>query len=765
MSRLCIVAIVAVCLFPLASVAQRIGPVTMSDATVVEGDTGSRVVLVTVACGPSDKAWDFQIRLRNGTATATDYSSYASVQFGFPAHVPASGANFKLQLEVYGDLEPEPDEYFYVDLYIDEWTPRPSARITIVDDDPGMTVAPTAERGSDIPVVVDCGCKPPVPVPGTLFVSADPSVLAVPATVPFPAGSRQVSFKVRAVERGRTDLVVTFSPSLAGRTLTAPVRVLTSASVAFTPAAITVVRNNTATTMLSISPPQDEPVVVMLRGNSALEVPNQAVTIPPHGSVPVTIKGILLGGSQTIAATTPIEYGGATTALAVLVRGEWEIARITSIAPAAGTIGGGTSVRISGTQLRNDCTLRFGGVPVSGVQFVSSTEMIAFTPPRPAGAVDVLLQCGDETFTSTGGFTYTHEKPSPTSISPSFGSKSGGTLVRIAGTNLDGACGVTFDGVSASNISLEGPGSMIATAPLHAAGRVAIGVRCEGGSATLGGAYSFLEGDDPAPSIASLSALTAAPGETVTITGAWFRPSDAITFAGAAAEILRTAPDVQIVRVPDLAAVTVPVTLRDASDRVSTTGPIFDVKPFVAPRISTVTPSTAWPGAEIELTGQGLRPALRFVIDGIEARVIDLDATHVRLRVPDGVHAGNATIVASGAWTPDATATIALQSGGVAIRSASPRCTMISGNAAITLSGDGFAPNAVVAFDGVSSPSVTFIDAKTLRAVAPGSLAGPARITVTNPSGEAATLTNGFTFLSPMQPDTPCGDRRRSARR
>ena len=65
---------------------------------------------------------------------------------------------------------------------------------------------------------------------------------------------------------------------------------------------------------------------------------------------------------------------------------------------------------------------------------------------------------------------------------------------------------------------------------------------------------------------------------------------------------------------------------------------------------------------------------------------------------------------------------------------------------AVTIRGEAFQFGATVAFDGVAAKKVTLNTFQTLTAVAPYHPPGPVDVVVTNPNGERATLTAGFTY-------------------
>ena len=72
-----------------------------------------------------------------------------------------------------------------------------------------------------------------------------------------------------------------------------------------------------------------------------------------------------------------------------------------------GPVDGGTSITLTGGYFDGDAGVTLGGVPASGVQFLSSTELSAVTGPHPAGMVNVAVTNSDgQSATLIGAFTY-----------------------------------------------------------------------------------------------------------------------------------------------------------------------------------------------------------------------------------------------------------------------------------------------------------------------------------------------------------------------
>jgi len=82
----------------------------------------------------------------------------------------------------------------------------------------------------------------------------------------------------------------------------------------------------------------------------------------------------------------------------------------------------------------------------------------------------------------------------------------------------------------------------------------------------------------------------------------------------------------------------------------------------------------------------------------------------------------------------------------VAVVSVTPSAGPVSGGTAITVSGSGFVPGAVLLVGGRPATGVQVVDAGTITAVTPRGQAGPVAVSVVNPDGATASLVGGFTY-------------------
>lgn len=167
---------------------------------------------------------------------------------------------------------------------------------------------------------------------------------------------------------------------------------------------------------------------------------------------------------------------------------------VASVDPSTGVPAGGTAVTITGSRFSTApgaTSITFGGTPATDVTCASTTTCTATTPPGPVGPVTVVVATasGASTPVSPGSdqFTYAVAVPAISSISPTSGPVSGGTVVTISGTNLAGATTVTFGTAVVPVQSVDGAGTTVtAIAPAAVAGIVDVRVTTPGGTTATG---------------------------------------------------------------------------------------------------------------------------------------------------------------------------------------------------------------------------------------------------------------------------------------
>ncbi|WP_406263294.1 IPT/TIG domain-containing protein [Streptomyces sp. NBC_00191] len=152
---------------------------------------------------------------------------------------------------------------------------------------------------------------------------------------------------------------------------------------------------------------------------------------PTGGGNTVTINGTGLTTASTVnfganaatptvisdnqlSVTVPTGAGPGTVSVSVTTAGGTnnglsytyvDTPTVTTLSPNSGSDDGGTAVTITGTNLSTTQSITFDGA-LAPFTAVTSTSVIAVTPPGSAGAVDVVVTTTGGSATEVGGFTY-----------------------------------------------------------------------------------------------------------------------------------------------------------------------------------------------------------------------------------------------------------------------------------------------------------------------------------------------------------------------
>ncbi|MGZ3763331.1 MAG: beta strand repeat-containing protein [Mucilaginibacter sp.] len=228
-------------------------------------------------------------------------------------------------------------------------------------------------------------------------------------------------------------------------------------------------------------------------------------------------------------------------------------------------------------------------------------------------------------------------------VSPSSGLA--GVSVTISGSNFNTTASgntVKFNGFAATVTSATA-GALVVTAPVGGS-TGAITVTTIGGTAT-GPAFTYLQ----APTITSISPVSAKAGSAVTITGTNFdvvASNDIVKFNGTTATVTTATSTSLIVTAPaggSSGAITV-TTLGGTAN-----GPAFTY--LQAPTITGISPASAAAGASVTITGTNFdatvaNDAVSF--NGAVATVTNATVSQLVVTVPAGGTSGNVTVTTSG---------------------------------------------------------------------------------------------------------------------
>ena len=214
---------------------------------------------------------------------------------------------------------------------------------------------------------------------------------------------------------------------------------------------------------------------------------------------------------------------------------------IQSVSPTQGSVLGGTVITITGTGLTTTSGVAIGGVPCTGVQVLTPTEVRATTPAGPAGPASIAVTTAAGTSLAPTPFTYVQQQVA--SIVPNTGSYTGGTAITITGQYLAGTTGVTVGGVPCTSVVAVSATQVTAVTPAGSVGTVDVVISGSKGTITVPGGFTYQS--IVVPSWATL--IEAAPDPAV-VWDADLRA--AITATGLAWRVRDTATQMEMLLIP-----------------------------------------------------------------------------------------------------------------------------------------------------------------------------------------------------------------------
>jgi hypothetical protein len=264
---------------------------------------------------------------------------------------------------------------------------------------------------------------------------------------------------------------------------------------------------------------------------------------------------------------------------------------VTAVAPAAGPVGGGTYVLITGINLAGATTVDFGTAPGTIVSN-TDTAIVAASPAALApGAVAVTVTTGDGTSAHTPADKFTYvAAPAVTSLSPASGSVAGGQKITITGSNLAKAIAVEFGTNVVTHFLKDSPSQIVLDTP---AGTLDVIVVTAGGPSATSLGDEFTYGSGALPTVAYITPPTGpvGGGATVTIGGKNFAGVPVVDFGTVAATLVSYSTTQIVVLSPAGAVGSVDVMVTTAFG-TSATSPA-DQFSYFAPTSTTVTSNEA----------------------------------------------------------------------------------------------------------------------------------------------------------------------------
>jgi subtilisin-like proprotein convertase family protein len=314
---------------------------------------------------------------------------------------------------------------------------------------------------------------------------------------------------------------------------------------------------------------------------------------------------------------------------------------LTGFTPATAAIG--ATLTLNGTKLGETTAVRFNGVNAN-FTVVSPTQLTVIVPPG-ATTGPILVVTPGGSVTSATAFQVL-PGPALTGFEPGRGSA--GTRVLLTGANLTGTTAVAFAGVNATFTVLS-PTEVEAIVPATATtGRITLTTPT--GTTTSSGSFTITA----APVLASFHPTSGGPGMVVTLQGANFTGTTAVSFNGVpAASFNVSSPDRLLATVP-ATATSGPITVVTPNGTVTSIA-TFNVVP--PPLIASFLPTSGAPGLSVSVDGQHFIGVERVEFNGVATAGFTVESpTRLTATVPVAATTGPVRVITTSGTATSATA-------------------------------------------------------------------------------------------------------------
>lgn len=472
--------------------------------------------------------------------------------------------------------------------------------------------------------------------------------------------------------------------------------------------------------------------------------PAASVTFVSDTQLTAVTSTAYASGLSDVVVTTP--YGYPSAAFSGF---DYKLPAITAVTPAAGSVDGGETLTITGTDFVPGVSILFNGIDAASTTYVDASTLYVVAPPGAAGLSSLTVTTPLGGYTSDPYAGYTYEIPGVTAVSPSGGTVDGGTVVTITGTRFAPGSSVSFAWVEAASVTVVNDTTLTAVTPPGSAGTADIVVTTPLGNATApftGFTYNLPGIIAVTPAQGSMSG-----GDAITISGSGFVPGMSVSLGGI------PATDVVFVNATTLTAVTPGSTFNGTVDVAATTPGGNASAPFngytyllPAPQIEMLdqTYGIETGGTAVTIIGANFQAGATVRFGGAAATSVAVEnATTLTAMTPahaQGIvdvtvtNSDNQAVTLANAYTYTGLPPV--------ITAVDPAFGPTTGGTAITVTGSGFTTGAVVTLGGVAATSINVVNATTITAVTAPHAGGTVAAMVTNPNGAPGRLSLAYSY-------------------
>ncbi len=431
-----------------------------------------------------------------------------------------------------------------------------------------------------------------------------------------------------------------------------------------------------------------------------------------------------------------------------------------TITPNTVPVGGGLKVLLSGKGFVAGATVTIATQMVP-TTFVDSTLLFVTVPANPIGQVDVTVTNPDgQRSTLMNGLTYANimlgNSPTLTSIAPSRGPTTGGTIALLVGTNLAQGARVLFGGTPATRVTVMSDTRLSCQVPAGMAGLIDITVvNPDGQSAQLLQGFRYVDPSTlgPAPTLISVtpSSGNSAGGTQTVLTGSLFQQGMLVFFGGFSANASNVQNGgIATATTPGGPSGLVDVAITNPDGQSSILVGAFSYTPRPEPQTIFPAEGPTGGGTMFTIAGRNFSAGAKVFFGSTEATTAMVQSptvitgttpgraagvVDVRVQNPDG-QTGTLTM----AYTYNSAPTISLSR---------PGAGPVAGGSTVLITGTGFRTGTTVTVGGAMATNVRVVSDTQLYTVTPAGNPGASDIVVTNPDMQNVTLARGFRYDFP----------------
>jgi hypothetical protein len=446
---------------------------------------------------------------------------------------------------------------------------------------------------------------------------------------------------------------------------------------------------------------------------------------------------------------------------------------LTGLSPAIGATNGGDAVALQGSGLIAGGEVLFGGVPAP-IWYLSGQPYV-ITPPGTPGTVEVqvITPYGASLPSSFDDFTYlvpafVGQPPVVTSISPTSGPISGGTVVQIHGANLAATTQVYFttdeawvSPLPAADFTVVSDNLLTATTPPCVWAFCWIAVATPAGTAESSQEFSFIWPSSPPPTVTGLSPGSGPTvgGNLVNIIGTNLLGTTRVSFGSTLATMFQVNTSTSITATAPPGVIgTVDVTVRtDTGTSALTSADHYNYMP-VLPSVTAITPASGpeMGGTSVHLTGTHFTGATAVSFGGVAAPTFSVNTDSLITATAPTQAPGTVDVTVTTPAGTSATSSADLytyQGMPPTISALTPSSALPWGGTTVVISGANFINVGGVAFGGTDATSFHVDSPTQITAVCPAHDPGLVFITVSNLYGNSnPSNSSEFLYLTPPVP-------------